>query len=745
LNCNVLPISIEIRNHFGLLPFRSTIIMDGWPQDKAASDDERGSTTSHPTTNQKVGSDTHAAVRRPIPKEQTPFRHIRPNSASSVSSSGSSAASIIFDDHPVRVETPITPPISETPDSNNTNKRRHAGHGELSFVEKCVDSNDSSSATHTPPTIPAGKTFSRTSSPSDLLVEDIGKLSVQDSEGYPDQDGSPSRAKKPNGKARGRQAVQEKGGYFNLLSKSNKANRKDESRDTSRTNESTDQVEDDVALETRPAKSNVQRGLSLGRDTSRSKKRRVSESPPLVAVRSDNEGKETSEGISSETTQNPLLSGQHQRLKATQSAIPASHKRSKSESTLQDTNDPTVPDNLPAKRVSRKNLSSQPHRANASLLDPARVTENEKRRRTSAGTVASAPAGHKPRRRSTGSLESEQTLISSTKSPSPSEVERIPGAFPAESIALPEHSRQSPSSEPLLITPELKPDESRKFPKLEHKHLMEKNANDLKNDILRIIRRQNKKPPAESNLTHGYVYIFKSERFPGYVKIGSTVRAPEDRIKEWKTRCEFKAIRVSDENDKAFRFCRIVEQIVHAELYNEQRKFYCDICKSGHVLKMVEKKAEQEEETGKKELDLRPTEHGEWFEISETKAKEVVNKWRNWVIYQDPYKPDATLRPCWLWKYDMGTKWLKGTEADWEADWAAWRQFSWLDYCRHGWYDFNQWLGEVAPPLQTLMKTSGSVLVVAAGLHLWASGGSFASFLRVMSALLLYRFIFSKC
>lgn len=58
--------------------------------------------------------------------------------------------------------------------------------------------------------------------------------------------------------------------------------------------------------------------------------------------------------------------------------------------------------------------------------------------------------------------------------------------------------------------------------------------------------------------------------------------------------------------------------------------------------------AKRESGTGRTELDVRPTEHGEWFEISETKALEVVNKWRNWIIHQAPYREDATLFSRWV-------------------------------------------------------------------------------------------------
>jgi hypothetical protein len=236
-----------------------------------------------------------------------------------------------------------------------------------------------------------------------------------------------------------------------------------------------------------------------------------------------------------------------------------------------------------------------------------------------------------------------------------------------------------------------------------------------------------------SSLIDGYVYIFKSDRYKGHVKIGSTIKAPNDRITGWGRTCKFKAIQVTDKKDKQFRFCRIVEQIVHAELYNEQKKFYCDVCQRKHIFKV----GEREKGTGGTELDVRPTEHGEWFEISETAALEVVNKWRDWMIHQEPYNEDATLRSFWVWKYEMGTKWMKGTEAEWEV----WRQLGWLEYFRFDLYELNKWLGEISPLLQKLVNFLGSVFVLAAGIYLGTAGVNLTSWLKVAIVLLLYRFM----
>jgi hypothetical protein len=594
-----------------------------------------------------------------------------------------------------------------------------------------MDTSNTPSATPTPVTTSTAKRSSQylSDSDSELLVEGMKKLSIQDDKQASNTSGglgldkSPALAGRPNWKKRGRQSGQGDDDHFQSPTKNGVSNRKNKPRDSSRTDE------------TPPTEPKVQRSLNLARGTSRSSKRKSSETPSLI-TQTDSEGEEVDADSSGVTAQNLPHPGQYQGQKTTLSAPRASHQRSKSAPEPHNTNNLITQDTPTASTSSRNASSTQTNEAHAPLLHPASASKAKSKRRTSTGTTSLAPTRCNSRRRSTGSLVSEHTTLPTIKFPSPGDDERVPGACPNEPISFSTASRQSPSSEPPERTPDLHPDETRKSPRLEHMHPIKKNANDLKNEILRLIRRQKAKPAAGSTLKHGYVYIFKLDRFPGYVKIGSTVRAPDVRIKEWERACKFKPIHVTDKNDKPFRFCRIVEQIVHAELYNEQRIFCCDICKKHHIFTM----AEREKGTGKTELDVRPTEHGEWFEISETKALEVVNKWRDWVIHQEPYKQDATLRSCWVWKYDMGTKWMKGTEAEWEV----WRQFGWLDNFRFGLYDLNKWLGEVSPLLQKLVNSPGSVSVLGAGFYLMAARVNLTSCLKAAMVLLLYRFMCFK-
>jgi hypothetical protein len=545
----------------------------------------------------------------------------------------------------------------------------------------------------------------------ELLVEGVKKLSVQDDEQASNTrvslglDKSPAPARRPQLKKSSHQSVQGDDDYSETPTKNGMSNRKNKHRNTSRTDE------------TPSAEPKAQLSLNLAgaRATPRSSMRKSAETPSLVITQIDSKDKEVDADSSSSTAQNLPHPVQY-RQKATLSAPRTSHKRSSSAPGPHNKSN-IITQDTPIASTSPKNAS------------PTQTNETD-------ATAPLAPTRCSLRRRSTGSIVQEHTVLPSIRFPSPGDDEGVPRAFPNEPINFSEVCRQGPSSEPPQRTPELHPDETRKSPKLEHMHPEKKNTNDLKNEILRLIRRQRAKPAAVSTLKHGYVYIFKSDRFPGHVKIGSTVKAPGIRIKEWGTACNFKAIQVTDKNDTAFRFCRIVEQIVHAELYNEQRKFYCDRCKMKHRFTM----AERAKGTGETELDVRPTEHGGWFEISETEALKVVNKWRDWMIHQEPYKEDATLLSCWIWKYDMGTKWMKGTEAEWEA----WRQFGWLDKFRLNLYDLNKWLGEVSPLLQKLLNSPGSAFVLAAGFYLGTVGVNLASCLKVAIVLFLYRFMCFK-
>lgn len=680
------------------------------PQSDSESDDEQ-SPTIHPTNiNQKFGYNDRAFDRPPL---KTPIRLKRATASSISSSSSSSTTSSVFDEGATRTGTPFTPPISETPDlsSMGRDRPRLSSHGKLStslFVQRCVETSNIPSTA--PATTSTAKLPSQNSSDSDSdsdyqsLVEGVRRLSVQDDErvsttkasrGLDESSGPHGRSQL---KKRSRQSVQEGGEYSQSPIKNGVSDSKNNHQNTSWTDE------------TPPAEPKVQLSQNLGgaKGPQRCSKRKSAEIPSLVVTQIENEGKEVDAYSSGATAQNPPHPVQHQQ-KASLSAPRASHKRTVS---------------APGPHKKQDTTVASAGTRNASPTHPNEVD----------ATNSLAPTYYRSRRRSTGSVVPEHTVIPPIEFPNPNYDEGVPAGFPNASINFSEVSRQNYSSELLEKTLDPHPEKARKSQKLEHMHPIKKNANDLKNEILRIIRRQKAKPAAVSTSYHGYVYIFKSDRFPGYVKIGSTVNAPDIRIKQWGTNCKFKAIQITDTNDKSFMFCRIVEQIVHAELYNEQRILYCNECRMRHILKMVRKGA------GGAKLGLRPTEHGEWFEVSETKALEVVNKWRDWMIHQEPYKKDATLCSGWVWKHDMGAKWMSGTEAEWEV----WRQFGGLDEFRLWLYDLGKWLREVSPPFWKLVNSRGSAFVLVPTVYFGIVGVNRTSCLMVAFFLLACRVMYSK-
>jgi hypothetical protein len=243
-----------------------------------------------------------------------------------------------------------------------------------------------------------------------------------------------------------------------------------------------------------------------------------------------------------------------------------------------------------------------------------------------------------------------------------------------------------------------------------------------------------KQPRTPACEDDGYIYIFRSkpDAFPGkkYVKIGKTKQMPEKRRRQWELGCKFEFIHIKDKNDKRFLHYHAVERIIKAELYNERRKYKCYKCKQEHEL-----------ELGQDGVRSTATEHGEWFEVSEEKALKVVKKWRDWVIENDPYKPDGRLRARWLWKCTAGSFWMNGTEDDWND----WRKFDSVEIFRCVSNHLMKWLGGVLPPMIEILMARGAIFGLAIVWYFYAWGlnvGSFVAFLAAVFVLVyvLFRF-----
>jgi hypothetical protein len=395
------------------------------------------------------------------------------------------------------------------------------------------------------------------------------------------------------------------------------------------------------------------------------------------------------------------------------------------------------------------NQGSGPHASPAARISTSKKPSSE--------TTASSKS-HKFRRRSTGSLDAVERA-----SPSTSQTLALVNNRPELETAATEPANiigtagRKKSRRPRRIVQ----NRERGFPNLEDFNTPKKSQKSLKPKILEAIRGKKlskyarlrairlrvdnmwkawsdapkKLPRSPTTEDDGYIYIFRSkpDTFPGpkYVKIGKTKQKPEKWIDKWKGQCKFDFIHVEDENDKRFLHYHAVERIVHAELYNERRKYKCNKCKRPHHL-----------EVGEGSVLSTPTEHGEWFEVSEEKALEVVNKWRDWVIKNEPYRPDGTLHARWMWKCATGSFWMDGTE----GDWIAWREYNWLETLRCVLHHFKMWLEGVSPLVMELLMAPGAAFGLALVWYFWAWGLNFGSCVTFLAAVfVLVYFWFEFC
>jgi hypothetical protein len=200
-----------------------------------------------------------------------------------------------------------------------------------------------------------------------------------------------------------------------------------------------------------------------------------------------------------------------------------------------------------------------------------------------------------------------------------------------------------------------------------------------------------KHPVSTHDMSEGFIYIFrsKSKRYSGYFKIGRTERQPGTRCKEWENLCGFECIHIHDPEDKIFRHYKIVEQLIQAELWNERRKFKCANCGVCHKFDDREQKV---------------IEHGEWYEITEKHALEVVQKWRRWIVERQPYMQHGVLRDFWKWKYEQANVG--------EVDLTTWCQFNWADIFHYGFYYIYTTIEKAAPALVAVWLGPGIIFLL---------------------------------
>ncbi|KAH7230881.1 T5orf172 domain-containing protein [Fusarium tricinctum] len=143
-----------------------------------------------------------------------------------------------------------------------------------------------------------------------------------------------------------------------------------------------------------------------------------------------------------------------------------------------------------------------------------------------------------------------------------------------------------------------------------------------------ITEKSKKSPPHESlyenvkskmirdlenkDLEEGYIYLYEVDGNPGFVKIGYTTQSVEDRLKDWKDKCNRDPKTLypnTSGGDTTVPNARRVEALCHAELEHRRVWIFCPSC-------------------------LKP--HTEWFETTSAKAIETIKKWSCWMKTQ-PY------------------------------------------------------------------------------------------------------------
>ncbi|KFY52242.1 hypothetical protein V496_08587 [Pseudogymnoascus sp. VKM F-4515 (FW-2607)] len=215
---------------------------------------------------------------------------------------------------------------------------------------------------------------------------------------------------------------------------------------------------------------------------------------------------------------------------------------------------------------------------------------------------------------------------------------------------------------------------------------------DIKIAILNVTLQEDKEQSLDKK--KGFVYIYKLGSSEGHVKIGKSRQKHGERVKQWAKSCKLPFERISDPNDKMFLHYGIVEKLTHAELSDTRKTYKCEICNNkGRV-------------------------HDEWFEVTEKRALEVIEKWRGWLVQQQPYELDGTLRGIWAWKRD------KLSEANTD-DFDHWTILTWSDWSGYALYRTDHYLGQELPAvLRSSLCINATLIFVT---RLWCLSGAFLS------------------
>ncbi|KAF2009414.1 hypothetical protein BU24DRAFT_428330 [Aaosphaeria arxii CBS 175.79] len=134
-------------------------------------------------------------------------------------------------------------------------------------------------------------------------------------------------------------------------------------------------------------------------------------------------------------------------------------------------------------------------------------------------------------------------------------------------------------------------------------------SEELSGDIRKIFD----KPRCKSEMEDGYVYIFKSDRHKGLIKIGFSVHNPDGRLKEIEGKCKVPLVFVW--RTGLIPHGQLLEKAAHAELKMDKATSPCKCRKK----------------------------HREWFTTDQEHVKKVFQKYANW-LETKPYVEETVVR-----------------------------------------------------------------------------------------------------
>ncbi|KAL5349839.1 hypothetical protein ACLOAV_004873 [Pseudogymnoascus australis] len=254
---------------------------------------------------------------------------------------------------------------------------------------------------------------------------------------------------------------------------------------------------------------------------------------------------------------------------------------------------------------------------------------------------------------------------------------------------------------PVKVSKEPSIDTTKKAGRMEFEQYDEiKSPADIKIAILNVILQEDKKHTLDKE--KGSVYIYKLDSSEGHVKIGKSKQKHGLRVKQWAQSCKLPFERIFDLNDKRFLHYGIVEKLVHAELSNERKTYQCGACKR--------KGGRQSEDT--------KVDHAEWFEVKESDALEITERWRGWLVHQKPYSKDGALRRIWVWKHGQLS------EAN-TVDYERWVVLTWSDWSEYSLHRIDSYLDEELPTMLRSSLFINATLVFIT--RLWCISSAFLS------------------